>query len=395
MNYILFDDQSWETLLPLTFTRPVSEIRVGILTIKEKWEKQLGASCFYLTQSYLQEKYRLAITVENVLINGSIVPNKELIAEIETLNLNEALVKGDVLVAVKLSDNQVEEFRSTNINAFRTKQVQSPFYKIEYPWDIYRLNGLILESDFKLITAGRKSANLSRTNRYKNKANIFIEEGAKVEFSILNASNGYIYIGRNAEIMDGSIVRGSLALCHHATIKMGAKIYGPTTIGPHSKVGGEVNNSVVFGYSNKGHDGFLGNSVLGEWCNIGADSNNSNLKNNYSEVRIWSYQKERFISTNSIFCGLIMADHSKCGINTMFNTGTVVGVSSNIFGSGFLRNFVPSFAWGGASGFSPFQPEKAFEVAERVMDRRNRVFDDIEKNILIEIFDRTRKYRKF
>jgi len=223
---------------------------------------------------------------------------------------------------------------------------------------------------------------------------IFVEEGAKVECAILNASTGPIYIGKDAEIMEGAIVRGPLALCEHAALKMGAKIYGPTTIGPHSKVGGEVNNSVIIGYSNKGHDGFLGNSVLGEWCNIGADSNNSNLKNNYAEVKLWNYPQERFVNTGLTFCGLIMGDHSKCGINTMFNTGTVVGVNANIFGSGFPRNFVASFSWGGAAGFTTYKTADAFEVAARVFDRRGMVFNETEQEILQHVFEITAKYRK-
>ena len=224
--------------------------------------------------------------------------------------------------------------------------------------------------------------------------NIFAEEGFKGEFATINASTGPVYLGKDSEIMEGSIVRGPFALCDHSTLKMGAKIYGPTTIGPNSKAGGEINNSVIFGNSNKGHDGFLGNSVLGEWCNIGADSNNSNLKNNYAIVKLWSYKEEKFIDTALQFCGLIMGDHSKCGINTMFNTGTVVGVSANIFGTGFPRNFIPSFSWGGAHGLSTFTLPKALDVAEKVMSRRNLPLDDKDKSILMAIFEKTDKYRR-
>ena len=224
--------------------------------------------------------------------------------------------------------------------------------------------------------------------------NIFIEEGAKLEFVTLNASTGPIYIGKNAEIMEGSVIRGPFALCEEAQVKLASKVYGATTVGPYCRIGGEVNNSVLFGYSNKGHEGFLGNSVLGEWCNIGADSNNSNLKNNYEEVKLWSYETEGFEKTGLQFCGLMMGDHSKCGINTMFNTGTVVGVSTNIFGSGFPRNFVPSFSWGGASGFTTYITKKAFETARIAMARRHVDFDEQEAKILEHVFEETKKWRK-
>jgi UDP-N-acetylglucosamine diphosphorylase/glucosamine-1-phosphate N-acetyltransferase len=234
---------------------------------------------------------------------------------------------------------------------------------------------------------------LSKTNTVFGKDRIFVEQGAVVEAAILNPDGGYIYIGENATIMEGSIVRGSLAMCNHSQLKMGAKIYGPTTLGPYSKIGGEVSNSVLIGYSNKAHDGFLGNSVLGEWCNLGAGTNNSNLKNNYSEVKIWNYSTEHFEKTGLQFCGLIMGDHSKAGINTMFNTGTVVGVSCNIFGDGFPRNFIPSFSWGGAAGFTEYKIDKAFATAELVMKRRNKVFDDKERKILLSVYELSKKYR--
>ena len=253
---------------------------------------------------------------------------------------------------------------------------------------------MALEEDYELLTRGRVSQPIPSSNNVIAAQNIFLEEGAKLEFTTLNASSGPIYIGKDAEIMEGSIIRGPFALCEHATVKLGAKIYGPTTVGPHSKVGGEVNNSVLFGYSNKGHDGFLGNSVLGEWCNLGADTNNSNLKNNYAEVRLWDYNTESFARTGLQFCGLMMGDHSKCGINTMFNTGTVVGVSANIFGSGFPRNFVPSFSWGGNGGFTTYLTKKAFEVAEVVMSRRQIELTDVDKAILEHVFEETKKYRR-
>ncbi len=394
MNYILFDDSTRKNLLPLTFTRPVAEIRIGILTIREKWEKMLNANTSTKTEDYLSEKYptEFAIDTDNVWINGSFCPNAKLVEEIKTLKPNQALLSLNVVVSANTGNNK--SFGEDILSDFTKFESHAQAVKVNNPWDIFSKNGEELSSDFTLLTAGRKSLALSATNQIIGVENIFVEEGAKVECAILNASTGPIYIGKDAEIMEGSIVRGPFALCEHSALKLGAKIYGPTTVGPHSRVGGEVNNSVIFGYSNKGHDGFLGNSVLGEWCNIGADSNNSNLKNNYAEVKLWNYEKERFVNTGLTFCGLIMGDHSKCGINTMFNTGTVVGVNANIFGSGFPRNFVPSFSWGGAAGFTTYKLKDAFEVAARVFERRAKVFDEVEQRILTHVFELTEKYRK-
>ncbi|MGC9374705.1 MAG: GlmU family protein [Bacteroidales bacterium] len=395
MNYILFDDKSWQNLLPLTFTKPVGEIRTGILTLKEKWEKMLQSPLSYKTEDYLSEKYPIKIATENILINGSVIPNENLIEKIQQLGHNKALVAGTKILALKINKNQLPHFNPYSIENFEKESFSSEFISIEWPWDIFKLNEINIKTDFDLITKNRKSKPLSNSNNILAEENIFIEEGAKIEFATLNASEGPIYIGKNTEIMEGSIIRGPFALCEHAVVKMGAKIYGPTTIGPYSKVGGEVNNAVIIGYSNKAHDGFLGNSVIGEWCNLGADTNNSNLKNNYTEVRLWNYEKERFIKTGLQFCGLIMGDHSKCAINTMFNTGTVIGVNANIFGGGFPRNFIPSFSWGGAQGFTIYGLDKAFEVAEKVMERRNKILDDNEKKILSYIFEKTSKYRMY
>ena len=315
-------------------------------------------------------------------IYGGVCPNKALVAAIQQLADGEGLYAGDTLLAYRNAANQKVIFAEE-------------FTKIEKLWHIFQYNAIELQTDFDLLTAGRKSQVLSDTNLIMGSENIFVEEGAKLEGAILNATTGPIYIGKNAEVMEGSIVRGPFAMCEHSVLKMGAKIYGATTLGPYCKVGGEVNNSVLMSYSNKGHDGFLGNSVLGEWCNIGADTNNSNLKNNYAEVRLWSEQAGRFEKTGLQFCGLIMGDHSKCGINTMFNTGTIVGVSANIFGAGFPRNFVPSFAWGGSAGYSTYQLPKVFETAEKVMMRRGVPFDDTEKAILQQVFELTSEQRNF
>jgi UDP-N-acetylglucosamine diphosphorylase/glucosamine-1-phosphate N-acetyltransferase len=393
-HYILFDDSAWGNLLPLTFTRPVCEIRIGILTIREKWQKYLETECSFLTQDYLSEKYPLHTGSGNIYINGSVLPTSELVNALKNLLPGECMKKDSILIAYNLDHPQKEI--PYDLSAF-TSIIEFPesLLKIDYPWQIFSNNGVAITQDFELLTKGRKSAPLSNTNRIAGEENIFLEEGAKVEFSIINATTGPVYIGKDAEIMEGCLVRGPFALCEHSALKMGAKIYGPTTIGPYSKVGGEVNNSVLFAYSNKAHDGFLGNSVLGEWCNLGADTNNSNLKNNYEKVKLWSYVEERFISTGLQFCGLIMGDHSKSGINTMFNTGTVVGVSANIFGDGFPRNFIPSFSWGGAQGYMVYKPEKAFKTAELVYDRRGMVLSESEKGILAKIFEKDEKYRRF
>jgi len=395
MNYILFDDQSWNNLLPLTFTRPVCEIRAGILTISEKWQKFLKSPISYLTQDYLQIKYGLITAEENILINGSLIPDNEIVDAINNLELNEAIIANNIILAIKLDKKKAATFHFKQTEPGKVKEYTSSYNKINWPWEIFKNNEGFIREDFKIITEGRVSAAINPSNNIAGVENIFVEEGAKIEFASLNATTGPIYIGKDAEIMEGSLVRGPFALCEHSTLKMGAKIYGPTTIGPHAKVGGEVNNSVIFGYSNKAHDGFLGNSVIGEWCNLGADTNNSNLKNNYAEVRLWNYESSRFIKTGLQFCGLIMGDHSKCAINTMFNTGTVVGVNANIFGEGFPRNFIPSFSWGGAHGFTVYGIDKAFEVAEIVMSRRGVTLDDKEKQILRYVFEKTSKYRMF
>jgi UDP-N-acetylglucosamine diphosphorylase/glucosamine-1-phosphate N-acetyltransferase len=395
MNYILFDDNSWENLLPLTFTKPSSEIRIGILTIREKWESFLNQDCSYLTQQYLGNKYPLKTQKENILINGSIIPDKYLVKKITELKNGETLVKKDIIIAANLADDKIEDFQQKQVREIDIIEYDREIFKINHPWQIFQFNGEAIERDFNLLTKNRESSTIPESNNILGKENIFLEPGAKIEFATINATKGPVYIGKDTEIMENSVIRGPFAMNHHAVLKMGAKVYGPTTIGPYCKTGGEINNSVFIGYSNKAHDGFLGNAVIGEWCNIGADTNNSNLKNNYAEVKLWNYAEERFLNTSLQFCGLIMGDHSKCGINTMFNTGTVIGVNSNIFGEGFPRNFIPSFSWGGNKGFKEYNPQKAFQVAELVMKRRKKDFDETEKKILEEIFKRTKKYRNF
>ena len=391
MNYILSDGNQRESLLPFTFTRPVADIRIGILTIREKWEKWLNTTISSITQDYLYEKFPLKIEKENLVIHARYLPNEELVNSIGSLKMGEALVSDGVPVAYATSNPE----QMFSLSDYRSVSFKGELFTVENTWDIFSKNGEALQADFDLLTSGRQSQPISETNQVANPENIFLEEGAKVEFSILNASTGPIYIGKDAEVMEGCIIRGGFALCNNAILKMGSKIYGPTTAGPYCKLGGEVNNSVLFAYSNKGHDGFLGNSVLGEWCNLGADTNTSNMKNNYAQVRLWSYKTEGFAKTGLQFCGLMMGDHSKCGINAMFNTGTVVGVSANIFGSGYPRNFVPAFSWGGASGFTTYLPKKAYEAATAMMQRRGATFDEKEKNILDHVFTLTKKWRNY
>ena len=389
MNYILFDGPARTALLPFTYTRPVADIRIGILTIREKWEKYLGSTTTTLTEEYLSDKYPMVELEENVMINASYLPNENLVEIISNLKTNQAVFKDDAVIAFFTNDSQEE----VDFDQYEIIDFTGDCLTVEHTWDIFAKNDAAIREDFALLTEGRSSQPIPKSVNVISPSTIFVEEGAKMEFVTLNASTGPIYIGRNAEIMEGSVIRGPFALCEEAQVKLATKVYGATTVGPHCRIGGEINNSVLFGYSNKGHDGFLGNSVLGEWCNIGADSNNSNLKNNYEEVKLWSFETESFAKTGLQFCGLMMGDHSKCGINTMFNTGTVVGVSANIFGSGFPRNFVPSFSWGGASGFVTYQTHKAFEVAKIAMGRRHVAFTDQDKAILEHVFEVSKKWR--
>lgn len=391
MNYILFDGTVRNNLLPFTFTRPVADIRIGILTIREKWEKYLGNTTTTITEEYLSEKWPMVEMEENVLINSSFLPNKKLVELVEGLKENEAVFYEDDIIAFYTKDTQEE----VDFNSYRQIEFEDDVLRIEYTWDIFSKNGEALQADFDFLTEGRKSAVISETNTLINPENIFAEEGAMAEHSILNATEGPIYLGKNSEVWEGNLIRGAFALCEKAVVKMGAKIYGPTTIGPHCKVCGEISNAVIFGYSSKGHEGYLGNAVLGEWCNIGADSNNSNLKNNYAQVRLWNYATEKFEHTGLQFCGLMMGDHSKTAINTMLNTGTVVGVNVNLYVPGFPRNFIPSFSWGGASGFSTYLPRKAFEAAKVMMARRGVEFDEKEARILEHVFELTKKWRNY
>ncbi|WP_353165581.1 GlmU family protein [Empedobacter brevis] len=379
MNIILFDGEEWENLLPLTFTKPVASLRMGVLSFAERWEKILNTTISYQTQSYLEEKFSTNYQSENIFINPSFFPTTELIHYIKELELNQSILFNDQLVAVKTTE---ESPRITSEIISLEKIIH-----IKNSWDLFTYNFQAIEFDFEILTKGRVSQPISETNNVLHPEKIFIEEGAKVEFSILNASEGPIYIGKEAEIMEGCMIRGGLALCEHGKINMGAKIYPGCTVGPYCKVGGELNNAILMAYSNKGHDGFLGNAVLGEWCNLGADTNNSNLKNNYAEVKLWNYKEKRFVKTGLQFCGLIMGDYAKSAINTQFNTGTVVGVCANVFQSGFPPNMIKHYSWGGQSDAPVFSFERACEAAEKMMERRKVEFTPTDKKILEHIFN--------
>jgi UDP-N-acetylglucosamine diphosphorylase/glucosamine-1-phosphate N-acetyltransferase len=396
-NIILFDNETRENLLPLTFTRPVCELRMGVLRIREKWERWLNATASFITQDYLSAKYGIDYDDDNYFINGSALPSPELVALVRQMEYNEALLQGEELIAARLDARQLEKLmKDDDIEELKGIELgDTPFIKINGLTDLFSQNARAIAQDVELLTKKGKFFPVPSSCFAKAKSQIFLEEGAEVEGAFLNASDGPIFIGRNARIMEGSMIRGPVAIGEHAQVRMGAKIYGGTTIGPWCKAGGEIVESVLLEYSNKAHDGFLGHSYLGAWTNIGADTNTSNLKNNYENVRLWSYTEKRFVDTGTQFCGLIMGDHSKTAINVMLNTGTVIGVSTNIYGEGFPRNFVPSFSWGGHSGFRTFKTEKAFETMERVMDRRQQTLDIEDRLIYLRVYEETQPYRSW
>lgn len=397
-NIILFDDDNWRSLLPITFTRPVGDIRIGILTMAEKWTYLLGGSqVSYITQDHLSSKYPAKVEHDNLLINSACIPTESLISFAQNLNLNESLTFKGELIAARLDKTQFENLINNEpadeIRSIDISNERDCIIKISHPYEIFSLNGSEIKRDFELITNGRTSAPLSSTNKNIGSHPIFMEKGAVAECCIFNTTEGPIYLGKDSLVMEGSIIRGPFGIGEKSVIKMGAKIYANTSAGPGCKIGGEVSNVVFQANSSKAHDGYLGNSVIGEWCNIGAGSNSSNLKNNYEEVKLWSYPSEKFEKTGLQFCGLIFGDHSKCAIDTQFNTGTVVGVNANIFGAGFPRNFIPSFSWGGNSGFSTYDIKKAIETAERVMARRNVKLTTDDVKILEYTFFESARYR--
>ena len=394
-NIILFDDESREQMLPLSYTRPVAEIRTGIYTIRERWEKLLRGRASYITSDYLTGRFPMHLENDNIVINGAVMPNDRLVRLIEQLEPNEALMEGGNLIAARLNKAQFENLlREESIDEIQGIELgDTPFIHLSYPWDLFLYLRATIEYDYHLITQGRISQTLPSNNQVVAADNIFLEEGAQVSCAILNAQSGPIYIGKNAHIMEGAIIRGPVTIGEGSVVKMGAQIYGPTAIGPDCKVGGELKEVVILGYSNKAHDGFLGNSIIGEWCNLGAGTTVSNLKNNYSTVRMWDYSTRSMRDSGLQFLGLVMGDHSKAGIQTMFNTGTIVGVASNIFGDGFPPKFIPSFSWGGADGLITHRLDEAMATAKKVMARRDIEFSSDDELIMRKVFELSVMYR--
>lgn len=393
-NLILFDNETRDHLLPFTFTRPVCEIRLGALTNRERWEHWMKGKASFITQDYLSERYDITISETNYLINGAVLPTHEIVSLINQMENGGAMLLDGELIAAVLDREQFNRLMYDDIDDLNSFEILgSSVLKLNRLWDIFLLNEKAILSDFNLLTTGKVSQSVSKTNLIIGEGNIFLEEGAKVEGATLNTTGGPIFIGKNAEIMEGALIRGPFVLGEKAVVKMGAKIYGPTAIGPHCVVGGEVKNVVMFAHSNKGHEGYLGNSVIGEWCNLGADTNCSNLKNNWSEVKLWDYATGKLEQTDQLKIGLMMGDYSMCGINSMFNTGTVTGLCCNLFGTGFLPKFNPSFSWGGGDKFTTYIPEKAFESIERMMGMHGHQLEAEDRLLLMNVFEETTKYR--
>ncbi len=397
-NIILFDDDNWQGLLPLTFTRPVSELRVGILTIRQKWEHDLNGIGSFITQDYLVEKYPIRISADNIIINSTFLPTKKLVHLIKNLQPKESLLAGDELIAARLPrayfERLKENTKQEELRGFKIDDSEDAIRRILRPYHIFKSNGSEIVKDLDRISMGEYHQSFEREIKCTGSFPIYIHPTSKVGFCYLNSSKGPIHIGPHSEIMEGAMIRGPFSLGEGSIVKMGTKIYGDTTIGPYCKVGGEVTNCVIQGFSNKSHDGYLGNSVIGQWCNLGADTNVSNLKNNYDSIKIWSYPEESFKNTGLQFCGLVMGDHSKTAINTMINTGTVIGVGCNVFGPGFPRNFIPSFSWGGASGLKTHDFSKFLKTASLVMERRGKLLTSSDEKIFHYIFENTSKFRR-
>ena len=397
MNYILFDTEVRFALLPFTHTRPVADIRCGIHTMRTRWEALLAGSTSTLTETYLQELFPFTINADNIFINGAVFATEALVSTIQQLPQETKLVSGEDVIAFRTNKHNISFDKLEETTNQLKPEAYLPAVKLlRYKWDIFSLNEQAIKDDFPIVIKNRKSAAIPEGVTVVGKENLFIEASAKIQpGTVINASGGAVYIGNDAEIMEGCLVRGPLALCDHAVLKMGTKVYTGCTIGPGCKVGGEISNVVFFANSNKGHDGFVGNAVIGEWCNLGADTNSSNLKNNYDQVKIWDEHTNRSVSTGLTFCGLLMGDHSKCGINTMFNTGTVVGVSCNIYGGSFPEKFIPSFAWGGSEGAVTYRLDRAMDTARRMMARRNLELDEATLKMYDHIFQQTQKQRAF
>lgn len=394
MHIILFDDSTRYSLLPFTHTRPIADIRCGIMTMRERWEHFTKQPTGTLTAPYLQEVFPLNGGNDNLFINGSIFATDDIYATIQQLEPMQQLVHDGTIIAARVSDAEIQFLPKLHIPVtLKEVNYEGQIHRLQNIWDIFSLNEQAIVADFAMLTAGKASHPVPEGVTVRHKENLFIEEGAVINAGCIINAEGPVYIGKEAEILEGVMIRGPLALCEHAVVKMGAKLYKGTSIGPGCKVGGEISNVVFFANSNKAHDGYLGNSVIGEWCNLGADTNCSNLKNNYDTIKIWDEHNFKSIQTGLTFCGLMMGDHSKCGINTMFNTGTVVGVSANIYGGSFPEKFIPSFTWGGSEGLTSYRLERALETANRMMQRRGRNLSAAEIKMYTDIYERTREQR--
>ena len=410
MNIIFFDlPELHSALKPFTLTRPVAALRVGILTLQEKWERSLARvsaveRSSHLTEAYLSEKFPLTVAADNLLINAAVYPKESLVQQVATLQSGQALAHEGTLVAARCPEDSLAhltaEFVQQNPYATVADSVRQdqftlvtspdPAVVLRHPWDIFTHNEKQLRQDYALVTQSRVSQQITDPyTRIYQPEQVFVEEGAVIRAAIINAEEGPVYIGKNATVHENAVIKGPFAMLENSHVNIGSKIREATTIGPNCKVGGEVKNTVFLANSNKGHEGFVGNSVVGEWCNFGADTNTSNLKNNYQSVRVWSYAKGAYENTGLQFCGLLMGDHSKCGINTMFNTGTVVGVFANIFGAGFPPKFVPSFTWGGTpgQGDAVYSFDKATETLDRILKRRGLVLSSVEISLLKHVFE--------
>lgn len=376
MNLVLSDNGLHLRFAPITITRPLGELRIGLFTLAERWAllmEHYSPVQFQTENPFIQEHFNYTPHQSDLVINAAVVPNAKLVQQVRGLSDNQELIYNEIWIARK----------GNGENKILTKE--EPVAILNQRWDLYLKNEQVIKSDFDWFCLKQQTQRLSESNTViGNKDLIFLEAGAQIEACILNTTNGPIFVGKNAEIMEGSMIRGPFAMGEGATVKMGAKIYGGTSIGPYCKVGGEISNSIFLAYSNKGHDGFIGNAYIGAWCNLGADTNCSNLKNNYNPVKTYCFETKSMIQTDVTFMGLFIGDHSKCSINTMFNTATVVGVSANIFSSGFPPKYIPSFAWGENE---KFKFDKALDIAEAMMKRRGLKLAESEIEILQKIYD--------
>ncbi len=388
--YHFVDTHVRSAFLPFAYVRPLAHLFLGMDTLAEKWNHYLNTTFSFVTEGYLAKKFPASPSAVNILINPLVLPTETLVGAIQELKLGEGILYKEQWIAYCSSSLEFPQKKEE----VQTQEWIDELLVLQDKTDLFLKNDAVLKLDFKRLTSGKTSQPISSTNQVLGAENIFLAPGAKVECCTLNATDGPIYIGANAEVMEGSLIRGSFFLADFATVKMGAKIYGGTSVGSYSKVGGELNNVNLFPYSNKGHDGFLGNAVIGSWCNIGAATDASNLKNNYDKLRVWNYSAERFDKTELQFCGLLMGDFSRCSIHSMFNTATVMGINVNAFGTGFPRTFIPSFTYGGAQGMSSYQFEKAMVANAAMMERRGIELDDLEKEVLKTVFELSSKWRK-